>query len=227
MQTGLIYVHKNKTNGKCYVGQTIKQNPNARWENGSGYIRQTKFWNAIQKYGWDGFEHIILETDIPIKELSERENYYINFYNAIDNGYNVEFAGNNIPISETTKQKIKDSWTPERRQAQSERAKKQWQDNPEYREKMREVAKNIPRRDISGENNPMYGTHRTGADAAHKRSVQCIETGEIFPTVTAASIWCSGNKNLKSKIALQIRGKRKSCGKHPETNEPLHWRYID
>ena len=130
MQTGIIYIHKNKANGKCYVGQTIKQNPNARWENGSGYMRQAKFWNAIQKYGWDGFEHIILETDVPIEQLNEKENYYIDLYNAIDNGYNVELAGGEeyTPMSESTKQKIKDSWTPERRQEQSERAKKQWKE---------------------------------------------------------------------------------------------------
>ena len=33
---GKIYVHKNKLNGKCYVGQTVKS-PKRRW--GTGGIR--------------------------------------------------------------------------------------------------------------------------------------------------------------------------------------------
>ena len=54
-----IYEHKNKINGKCYIGVT-KQKPIFRWKNGKGYINNKHFNNAIQKYGWDNFEHIII-----------------------------------------------------------------------------------------------------------------------------------------------------------------------
>ena len=60
------------------------------------------------------------------------------------------------------------------------------------------------------------------------RKVQCVETGQIFDTVSLASQWCNNGKNsLRSSIAKQIAGKRKSCGKHPKTGEKLHWRYIE
>lgn len=81
----------------------------------------------------------------------------------------------------------------------------------------------------TGEQHPRYNdkTH-VGGNALRKRAVQCLETGEIFPTMTLASQWCNPNgSNLRSHIAQQIQGKRKSCGRHPETNEKLHWRYVD
>ena len=53
-----IYIHRNKINNKAYIGQTCND-PKKRWENGNGYKKQPHFYNAIQKYGWDGFEHII------------------------------------------------------------------------------------------------------------------------------------------------------------------------
>ena len=70
-------MHKNKINGKMYIGITSRT-PEARWgNNGSQYTKAKNpcFYNAIQKYGWDNFEHIILEEKIPQKNLNERELY--------------------------------------------------------------------------------------------------------------------------------------------------------
>lgn len=57
----LVYMHVNKINGKVYVGMTHHVNPNKRWGySGQLYTHSVKFANAINKYGWDNFEHIIL-----------------------------------------------------------------------------------------------------------------------------------------------------------------------
>lgn len=56
-----IYVHINKLNHKMYFGIT-KQNPKRRFRDGEGYKSCTKFYKAIQKYGWDNFEHIIIKN---------------------------------------------------------------------------------------------------------------------------------------------------------------------
>ena len=90
-----IYKHINKKNGKVYIGQTI-QRPEDRWKNGAGYRNCTKFYNAIQKYGWDNFEHIILEQkEMTQEEANELENFYIKKYNCLDDkyGYNITEGG--------------------------------------------------------------------------------------------------------------------------------------
>ena len=65
-----VYTHTNKINGKKYVGQTC-QIPEKRWKNGNGYKRNPYFYNAIQKYGWDNFEHQILASDLTLEEASQ------------------------------------------------------------------------------------------------------------------------------------------------------------
>ena len=48
---------------KYYIGIT-SQAVNKRWKNGKGYKSSPYFYNAIQKYGWNNFEHNILFTDL-------------------------------------------------------------------------------------------------------------------------------------------------------------------
>ena len=90
-----IYMHKNKINGKVYIGQTytdLKQ----RFGNGKYYSGCPKFYNAIKKYGWNNFDHILLEENIATeKEANEKEIYYIDKYNSTDSafGYNIQSGG--------------------------------------------------------------------------------------------------------------------------------------
>lgn len=58
-----VYMHINRANGKRYVGITA-QNPINRWQNGLGYRRNKHFWDAILKYGWDNFDHLILYSGL-------------------------------------------------------------------------------------------------------------------------------------------------------------------
>lgn len=106
--------------------------------------------------------------------------------------------------------------------------KERWETDISYAQKMRDNAKNIldkARPNMTGSNNPMYGKHRYGEEAARKQKVQCVNTGMIFPTVKNAALWM-GNVNQKSHISAVCKGKRKTAGKHPITGEPLEWRYI-
>lgn len=89
----VVYIHTNRINGKSYVGITM-QDPQDRWGmSGSGYKNQPKFYNAIKKYGWDSFIHQILEEGLSEEEALELETFYIQYYNSIDNGYNVLLEG--------------------------------------------------------------------------------------------------------------------------------------
>ena len=99
MKKYLIYKHTNKINGKSYIGKTC-QSVQERWrKDGIGYQKSSPiFWQAIQKYGWDNFEHSILEQNLSEKEVNEREKYWIKFYDCCvldgkDKGYNIDRGG--------------------------------------------------------------------------------------------------------------------------------------
>lgn len=116
---GYIYAHINKQNNKVYIGQTI-QEPNIRFGNNGNnynYNRNNLFYNAIQKYGWNNFEHKIIYTieceskDDLLLALNNLEEQAILKYNSCNRecGYNVESGGKNTSKSDTTKQKISNS----------------------------------------------------------------------------------------------------------------------
>ena len=91
-----IYAHVNKINGKIYIGQTSKS-PKQRWDNGKGYSYNNHFWSAIQKYGWDNFEHVILMEDLSKEMANIIEKELIRKYRATDDrfGYNFLCGGDN------------------------------------------------------------------------------------------------------------------------------------
>ena len=93
-----VYKHTNKINFFSYIGITSRK-PEVRWgKNGKKYRpskgRYSCFYNAIKKYGWDNFEHEILENNLTYKQACEKERYYISFYNTkAPNGYNLTDGG--------------------------------------------------------------------------------------------------------------------------------------
>lgn len=84
-----IYCHTNKINNKKYIGITSKE-PKIRWNNGLGYKKGQYFYKAIEKYGWDGFEHEVLYSNMTKEEAQLKEIELIKKYktNKSDFGYN-------------------------------------------------------------------------------------------------------------------------------------------
>lgn len=89
-----VYCHRNKINGKRYIGQT-KNIKHRFGKNGSGYAYNTYFWRSIQKYGWDNFEHIILKDNLTKEQADYFEKEFIRKYNTtnIEFGYNRAIGG--------------------------------------------------------------------------------------------------------------------------------------
>ena len=110
MKKYIIYMHKNKINNKVYIGQTC-QTVQQRWRSkGQGYQTCTKFKNAIDKYGWDNFEHIIIEEVDTPEEADIKEKYWIDYYNSVENGYNLSYGGNKLhSFSEEHKKNLQHS----------------------------------------------------------------------------------------------------------------------
>ena len=90
-----VYMHVFP-NDKVYIGITLQQPPEKRWLNsGVGYKVQTRMWRAIQKYGWDNVEHIILARNVSRESARNMEIDYIAMYDSTNknNGYNASPGG--------------------------------------------------------------------------------------------------------------------------------------
>ena len=100
MKNYIVYIHQNKINQKRYVGITC-QSTQDRWGyKGNRYTkdRQEVFYNAIQKYGWDNFEHLIVYENLSLEEAQEKEQELIKKYHTFIHdpdcqGYNMTRGG--------------------------------------------------------------------------------------------------------------------------------------
>ena len=157
-----IYAHINKINGKVYIGQTCYRNINQRWRHGEGYKHSPHFYNAIQKYGWENFEHIILFEDICGYELADAiERELIQKYqsNNSEYGYNISSGGSyGRTLTDETKNKIRISKIGDKNP--------NYQKSPSYITRQRMSASHkgikqsdewINKRKRVGEQNGMYG----------------------------------------------------------------------
>lgn len=111
MRQGTIYLIENKVNGNKYVGQTVMA-LNKRW---LAHIQESKtfserpLYRAMNKYGLDNFNIRIIEETTEDK-LSEREIYWIEYFNTYNHGYNATTGGeSNKNISEDVRDKISKS----------------------------------------------------------------------------------------------------------------------
>jgi len=93
-KTWTVYIHRNKINGKVYIGITC-QKVNRRWGGGKNYNGSIHFFNAIKKYGWNGFEHEIVLTGLTEQQAANKERELIAKYNSMDDifGYNLTSGG--------------------------------------------------------------------------------------------------------------------------------------
>lgn len=92
MCTGIIYKATSCTTGLSYIGQTIKsleERAKAHWQSKKN---KSKFHDALLELGKDDFVWEVLE-EVEEIELSEREKYWIAFYDSYYNGYNSDAGG--------------------------------------------------------------------------------------------------------------------------------------
>ena len=109
--TYCVYCHVSP-DGKRYIGVT-KRKPEKRWNYGKGYIDNSYFTRAIEKYGWNAFEHIILCEKLTRAGASNLEKRFIEYYETTNRskGYNLDCGGlyGDKELSDETKRKIGDA----------------------------------------------------------------------------------------------------------------------
>lgn len=100
-----LYVHISPSN-KRYYGITGLERMQDRWQNGEGYKHNRHFYNAINKYGWDNIQHIVLFNKLTQKEAQLLEQMYIALYDTTNGkyGYNKDLGGN-VPSMENRRKR--------------------------------------------------------------------------------------------------------------------------
>jgi hypothetical protein len=89
---GIIYCISNLTTGKKYIGQTVEK-LQRRVVRHFRTINETKISRVIQKYSKYDFVYGIVEEVDDKNLLDEREQYWIKFYNTVENGFNIKEGG--------------------------------------------------------------------------------------------------------------------------------------
>lgn len=82
-----IYKITKISNGKSYIGQSNNIERRFKEHQQKGALSRIPLDVAIQKYGIYAFTYEVLE-ECPLDKLNEREQYWINYYDTVNNGYN-------------------------------------------------------------------------------------------------------------------------------------------
>jgi group I intron endonuclease len=173
--TSNIYVITNKINNKKYVGQTI--NPNSRFNQ---HIISSKkdtnifLYNAINKYGNENFSFDLVEIDIPIEDVNEREKDWISkLKTKKPYGYNLTDGGEGtLGYKHTNETKEKLS-----------KMKKGVPNHPQTEETKRKISKANKGRKMSPESIEKAKKAKIGKklSAEHKNKLRATLTGMPKP----------------------------------------------
>lgn len=203
-----VYIHQLRTDGRVYVGQTKMNLDERSGHNGGRYKNCIKFYNAIQLYGWENFEHIIIKDNLTLEEANILEAQLIRQYDSIENGFNLVPGGRNH------------TWNEEQRKQMSLR--NLGEKNPNYgKPRSPETRRRI------GEKNKISQLGKTHSEQTKKkmsdshkqyRPIRCIETNKIYdyPLDAAREL----NKKNSGHILEVCYGKRK-------TAYGYHWEFIN
>ena len=130
-----VYIHTNLKNGKRYVGITLRNPPCSRWGKFGEKYANEELRADIGKYGWNAFDHQIVERHLTAAKAAEKEHFWISLFNTTDPrfGYNKTSGGFGCAATKVVAMKIS--------QAKKGKPHKGHKLSPETIEKIR--AKNI------------------------------------------------------------------------------------
>ena len=217
-----VYQHKNKINGKIYIGIT-SQKPEDRWgSQGCNYKSSPHFYSAIQKYGWNNFEHNILFTGLTKEQACLKEQELIKQFDSMnrEHGYNSTSGGDIFLMNEETKQKISQAMMgnknglghpcSEEKKKKISEAQKGREFTKEHKQKLSEAAKNrhVPCSEDK---------KQTLKEKSHKKPVYCEELDKVFESV----------QECGRQLGIPATNISKLCNGRGKTLKGYHLRYYN
>ena len=200
------------------------QEPEKRWgANGTNYKSSLHFFLAIQKYGWNNFEHNILFTKLTKEEACTKEQELIQFYSSTDRslGYNSTFGGENFTMNEETKEKISKalkgnknglgkSCSEEKKKKISE-AQKGREFTEEHKRKLSEAAQ---KRHVSCSEKKKETLSK---NYPNKKQIYCEELNQIFESV----------QDCSRQLSIPATNISKLCNGRGKTLKGYHLSYYN
>lgn len=181
-----------------------------RWRKGKGYPCNEHFNNAIKKYGWDGFEHIILEENLTRSQADLYEKMYIKEFNSADPhyGYNKTYGGSSEIPTEETRQKMREN-----------HADLSGEKSPMYGKNIKDFM--TPEKYQQWRNNlKKYAQAHQRGNNACAQPVYCYEKDIVYSCLADAA---EENNISISDISSCINGYHKSAGFDSTLQKYLHW----
>lgn len=222
-----VYIHTNMINNKRYVGTTSKVPAYKRWckASGAGYRRNKRFFEDIQRYGWENFEHEIFASGLNESEASNMEKILIEKLNTTnpEYGYNTERGGlrnNESARREKISKSISGEGHPNYGKHLTDDQKERIADAMRG-EKGYWYGKKLPQESLDKMSKALKGRVITTekflkSAEARRKPVICIETGVCYKSIKEASTILGINHVPISRVA---NGKQ-------ETAYGQHWRFI-
>lgn len=186
-----IYIIKNKITQQVYVGQSVNFNKrksrhlkNLRDRN---YKEHNKLYPAMIKYGVENFQFVFIEECLK-EHLEDREKYWIDYYDSINNGYN---------LSNGSAGGLK-YWKGKKRDIKT-------------KIKISQKLKGIPlaeetKRKIGESNKKSMIGNKNGC-----KRVLCVELNKEFENIKSAAEYIGVNP---SNISKCLKGVQKTAGKY-------------
>lgn len=185
----IVYQHKNKLNGKVYIGITSRTTEERWGINGCNYKSSPYFYSAIQKYGWNNFEHNILFENLTKEQACKKEQELIKHFDSMNRnfGYNATSGGDIFVLNEEARKKKSISMfgnknglghpCSEEKKEKISKAQKGKQLTKQHKEKLSIAAK---QRHVSCSEEKK---EKLSKNYPHKKQVYCEELDKVFDSV--------------------------------------------
>lgn len=194
---GIIYRATHTESGMVYVGQTTGSLGRRRGSHIDSAKRLdperlSRFGNALRKHGADAFAWEIIDSAASRQELDDMERYWIKHYRSTDRdrGYNLTDGGAVSILGEESRRKSSETKKRRFRTGECRAHNRGMAMNPEQRMLLRDIRLNASeseKQHTSREDDPRRGTRPSRATEFPSVRIQCVETGEIYETMSRAA----------------------------------------
>ena len=220
-----IYKIQNQINGKIYIGKSVSIE--SRWKkhqsvyNKPGKSYDFIIYRAMRKYGLENFTFEVIETFEKVDKefISDREIYWISYYDSYHNGYNMTLGGEGKATLEFDLEDFVETYNQTKSLAKTASILDCSIDTVRERLRLAEVE------------TLLHGnTLEQGSRILRKSVLQCSKDGEIlrsFQTITEAAnfIICEG---LTNGTQHSVEGAISKCaGGKTRTSYGFVWKYFE